>query len=54
MEPYRSMADSVRVVEAQGRWQNTHGVPVEMLEKMALRWEPLRNPTNLTTAVSIY
>lgn len=41
MEPYRSMVRGVRVVEAQGKWQNTHGVPVEMLEKMAQRWEVL-------------
>ncbi|WP_293605752.1 hypothetical protein [Polaromonas sp. UBA4122] len=52
MEPYRSMTDSIRVVEARGKWQNTHGVPVERLEKMALRWEPLRNPKNFTTAGS--
>lgn len=41
MEPYLSLTGSVRVVEAQGKWQNTHGVPIEMLERMAQRWELL-------------
>jgi hypothetical protein len=41
MEPYLSMTGSVRVVEAHGKWQNTHGVPVEMLQRMAQRWELL-------------
>lgn len=52
MEPYRSMTQNVLVVEANGKWENVHGVPAEMLERMALRWEPLRNPTNFTTAGS--
>ena len=41
MEPYRLMTGNVRVIEARGTWQNRHGVPVEMLERMALRWEQL-------------
>ena len=44
MAPYRSMSRQVRVIEATGRWQNTHGVPAEMLERMAQRWEPLSAP----------
>lgn len=39
MESYRAMTKNVQVIEATGRWQNTHGVPDEMLERMALRWE---------------
>jgi chloramphenicol 3-O-phosphotransferase len=44
MAPYQSMSGKVRVIEATGRWQNTHGVPAEMLERMAQRWEPLAKP----------
>ena len=38
MEPYRSMTKNVRVVEATGRWENQHGVPAEMMQRMAERW----------------
>lgn len=41
MEPYMEMTHKVRVVEAQGTWENCHDVPVEVLERMALRWEAL-------------
>lgn len=41
MEPYRTMGTKVRVVEARGSWQNTHGVPAAMVERMAQRWELL-------------
>lgn len=41
LEPYFNMTHSARVIEATGKWQNVHGVPTEMLERMALRWEPL-------------
>ena len=41
MEPYRSMSGNVRIIEATGRWQNTHGVPEAMLARMAHRWELL-------------
>ena len=41
MEPYRTMTRNVRIVEAQGKWENVHGVSAEMLQRMAQRWEPL-------------
>ena len=41
MTPYRGMVNEIRVAEARGRWQNTHGVPAEMVERMAQRWERL-------------
>ena len=41
MRPYRSMTSSVQVLEARGRWMNAHGVPAEMVRRMAQRWEPL-------------
>lgn len=41
MEPYRAMTNNVRVVEAHGRWENTHGVSAETLQRMSLRWERL-------------
>ena len=53
MEPYRAMSSSVRIVEAKGTWQNTHGVPPEMMQRMAQRWEPLATCTfNLNGALS--
>ena len=48
MGPYRSMVRGVRVVEAQSKWQNTHGVPIEMLEKMVQRLEVLPAETWLS------
>ena len=41
LAPYFSMAQNARVIEANGKWQNVHGVPTEILDRMALRWEPL-------------
>lgn len=41
MEPYLGMARAVRIVEAHGRWTNTHSVPADVVERMAQRWEPL-------------
>lgn len=42
MQPYVEMgAKTIRVIEAQGKWESVHGVPPEMLERMAARWEPL-------------
>jgi hypothetical protein len=41
IEPYLAMTQNVRVVEAAGKWDNHHGVPVEMMERMAQRWEKL-------------
>ena len=41
MEPYHLMTGKVRVIEASGTWQNLHGVPVEILKRMAMRWEQL-------------
>ena len=35
------MTRNVRIVEAQGKWENVHGVSAEMLQRMAQRWEPL-------------
>ena len=41
MTPYLSMTKKARVIEATGKWPNVHGVPAEMLERMAQRWERL-------------
>ena len=41
MTPYFSMTKNAKVIEATGKWQNVHGVPAVMLERMATRWEPL-------------
>ncbi len=40
IQPYLSMCDFVRVIEARGRWPNVHGVPAETIERMTARWEP--------------
>ena len=42
MQPYFEMdAKTIRVIEAHGKWESVHGVPPEMLERMAARWEPM-------------
>ncbi len=42
MNPYFEMgAGNIRVIEAKGRWKNVHGVPSEVVQKMASRWELL-------------
>ena len=42
MAPYHEMgASNVRVIEATGHWENRHGVPIEMVQRMAERWEQL-------------
>jgi ABC-type molybdenum transport system ATPase subunit/photorepair protein PhrA len=41
IEPYRSMTSNLRIVEALGKWENSHGVPTEMVQRMAERWEAL-------------
>jgi predicted kinase len=43
MQPYLDAAKAagvpVRVIEANGAWQNCHGVPADAIEKMRARWE---------------
>ena len=41
MAPYHEKTDNILILEADGKWQNTHGISPEALEKMALRWEKL-------------
>ena len=41
MTPYIKMTKNTQVIEATGKWQNVHGVPAEMLERMAIRWEKI-------------
>lgn len=42
MAPYYEMgANTVKVIEATGLWENSHGVPADMVERMAARWESL-------------
>lgn len=52
LEPYVQMARTAgivpTVVEADGRWQNLHGVPEERVEQMRQRWEVL--PAELRAA----
>jgi predicted kinase len=40
LEPYFTMSDSFRIVEATGRWQNVHDVPQHRVDEMRKRWEP--------------
>ncbi|MEJ5999715.1 AAA family ATPase [Paucibacter soli] len=42
IEPYRSMTTNIRIIEAHGKWENSHGVPAEVIQRMADRWEVLR------------
>ena len=48
MEPYRNMAERVRVVEVRGNWGNLHGVPPATVQKMAERWEALLDEASAT------
>jgi adenylylsulfate kinase-like enzyme len=42
IQPYLEMgAESIRIVEADGSWENVHSVPKEVVERMASRWEKL-------------
>ncbi len=41
MEPYRAMTGNIRILEARGNWANEHGVPQEIPQRMAQRWEHL-------------
>ena len=42
IQPYLAMgAESLRIVEADGSWENVHNVPLEVVQKMASRWEKL-------------
>lgn len=41
MKPYFDMGYPVRVITCKGRWQNVHGVPPEVITRMAERWEPV-------------
>lgn len=42
MASYHEMgASNVRVIEATGHWENRHGVPIEMVQRMVARWEQL-------------
>jgi len=49
MEPYIGMTTGkLRVIEAKGKWENVHGVPAEMMDRMAARWEPLTPSLNIS------
>lgn len=39
MEPYLEMTDKITVIVCQGQYQNTHGVPDEVVERMKQRFE---------------
>lgn len=41
IEPYLAMTSDVQFLEAGGRWCNQHGVPMEKVNAMRARWEPL-------------
>ena len=45
LAPYLDMASemgvTVKVIEAEGSWQNVHGVPDAVVQKMRERWEAL-------------
>lgn len=44
MQPYINMAEDLgvelKILTATGDFQNTHGVPAEVLERMRANWEP--------------
>ena len=44
MKPYIDMAENfgieLKIITASGAFQNVHGVPAEVLERMRANWEP--------------
>lgn len=46
IQPYLDAARAanvpVRIIEANGKWQNTHNVPEETITRMLARWETIR------------
>jgi len=48
MAPYLEMgAGKIRVIEAVGTWENSHGVPRQMVDRMVARWELFPIAANL-------
>ena len=44
IQRYIELGFPFKILELQGKWPNIHGVPIEMIDIMASRWEKL--PTN--------
>ena len=44
IQRYIELGFPYKILELQGKWPNIHGVPIEMIDSMASRWEKL--PTN--------
>lgn len=44
IQRYIDLGFPYKILELQGKWPNIHGVPIEMIDSMASRWEKL--PTN--------
>lgn len=44
IQRYIELGFPYKILELQGKWPNIHGVPIEMIDIMASRWEKL--PTN--------
>ena len=40
MQPYLALAKKALVIQANGKWKNTHGVTDQTVAKMASEWEP--------------
>ena len=41
IQPYVDLGFPFEVIEATGNWESIHGVPVEKIDLMRARWEPL-------------
>ena len=41
MKRYIDLGFPFRVIEAKGKWENIHGVPINVIETMARNWEKL-------------
>ena len=44
IQKYIELGFPYKILELQGKWPNIHGVPIEIIDIMAARWEKL--PTN--------
>lgn len=49
LQRYVDLGFPVRIIEARGNWPNIHGVPLEVIEIMKARWEPLSGLLKLTS-----
>ena len=48
LDPYLKMTKNIHIVEAQGKFKNTHDVPEQVISNMAARWERIEPSTKVS------